>query len=373
MPADLVVVSQDPRFGWGARTQLDAFWSAASALGRRPELLYVEQPALAEGDPGPYPHTGASGVARRVDAANLLLGGTRLAARARDARTCWVVATTAPYGFGARWSGRRYGAWIGTALDDEWRARRPWLPRSRRLALAVNAPLLRRLERTVLRGARPLCATSVASRDGVAAAAGLDASQVQLLPIPVDLDRFVPLPDDEWTDGLAAPVLAFVGRADDPRKNLALLFEALPLIRRRRPEARLLLVGEAPLGALPDGVDVAGVVDDVGAVLRRAALLAVPSRQEGFGLVAAEALAAGVPVVSTPCGGPEELLANSGGGRVLNEFSPTELAETVLELLEAPTALATMRRSGRAYVEAEHAPRVFQERLAILVHELDDD
>ena len=102
----------------------------------------------------------------------------------------------------------------------------------------------------------------------------------------------------------AYAVLTFVGRSDDTRKNLPLLLDAFALVRRERPSARLRLVGSPPPGPVPPGVDVVGVVADVAAELRRAALFVLPSTQEGFGIVAAEALAAGLPVLTTPSGGP---------------------------------------------------------------------
>jgi len=374
LSADLAVVSQDPRFGWGARAQLDAFWRTAGELGREPELLFVSHPALAGEDAGQYASiAGTRGLLPRLDAVNQLTGGLRLAARARVARSRWVVATTASYGVAARRSGRRYAAWIGTGLESEWQARRPWLPRTRRVALATNAPLLRALERSVLRGARITCATSPSSRDALAVASGLDEEEIRLLSIPIDLGRFVPLPDDEWRAGLERPVLAFVGRGDDPRKNVGLLLDALLLVQQRVPDASVLLVGRPPAGALPARVRTAGYVRSVGEAIRGSALLVVPSRQEGFGLLAAESLASGVPVVTTPCGGPEDLVRRSSGGRILAGFSPEELAETILELLEAPDALAAMRTAGRRYVEVEHGHQLFGERLAALFRELDDD
>jgi glycosyltransferase involved in cell wall biosynthesis len=104
------------------------------------------------------------------------------------------------------------------------------------------------------------------------------------------------------------------------------------------------------------GVRSAGEVPDVAAVLRSATILVLPSRQEGFGIVVAEALACGVPVVSTPSGGPEDLIRSSRGGVVLESFDADELAATVTELLGDEVKLDAMRVAGRRYVESEHAP-----------------
>ena len=259
-----------------------------------------------------------------------------------------------------RVSGRPYSAWIGTSHEEEWAGRRPGLSASRRLAIRVNAPVLKRLERRVLTGARSVYATSPASRGSVARAGGLDPSAVGILPLPVDLDRFTPAPDAAWKATLAAPVLVFVGRANDSRKNVRLLLDALPLL----PDVGLLLVGEPPAGPLPDRVEATGFVPAIAPSLHRGTLFLLPSHQEGFGIVAAEAMAAGLPVVTTPSGGPEALVRDSGGGVVLSGFTPEELATTVRDLLADHARLAELRRRGREYVEREHSEARLRELLA---------
>ena len=349
---DVAVVTQDPRFGGGAAAQTQAFVRAAAELGREPTLVHPRFVPL-------------------VDSVALLAQSRGLASGLRPARSVWVVAAAASYGGAAPRSGRPYGAWIGTSLADEWQARRPQLPVSRRATLAFNAPVLLRVERRVLRGATRLYATSPASRASVAAAAALEPETVGILPIPVDVELFRPAPEDEWQSGLERPTAIFVGRGDDPRKNVRLLLEAWPLVRARVPEARLRLIGRAPTEPIPTGVDARGEVASIAAELRDASLFVLPSLQEGFGIVVAEALASGIPVVVTPCGGPEELVRRSGGGVVVTDFDPRTLADAVADALADPEVLTDRRERGREYVVSHHSPARLREELAAAFAEVD--
>ena len=352
---DLAVVAPDPAFGGGGHAQTEAFLAAATALGRTPELVFAPHPFLA----------GRRLSVDRVEALRHLRWARRLAPRLRDARSAWVVSTIAVHGAAAARSGRPYSVWLGTSLADEWRGRAQAIPALRRGAYALSLPVLERLERKVIAGAERVLATSEASRDAVAAAGGVD--DVALLPIPVDPEVFAPEDEETWVRRLDAPVVAFIGRADDPRKNAQLLLAAAPLLRERVPSARIRLIGTAPRGPLPDGVEATGPVDSVAGELRSASLFVLPSWQEGFGIVAAEALASGVPVLATRSGGPEALVRASGGGVLLDTWKPEELAETAAGLLGDAPRLASMRASGRAYVEREHSPARFRELLATML------
>lgn len=369
---DVAVVAQDPRFAGGSRTVLDAFLAATRALGREPRVLHLayrslaDRPGLAGTEVDAVPP-----VVPQLDALNQVVAARRIAPLVREARSAWVVAAAASHGYAAALANRPYAAWIGTSLEDEWRGRRPGLPPSRRAALAVNAPVLRRLERRTLAGAAQLYATSPWSRDRVAEAAGRDPAEIGILPVPVDAVRLRPLPDEEWLARLHEPELVFVGRAGDPRKNLPLLLAAARRLREDVPAVRLTLVGEPPAGPLPAWAEAVGRVPDVLPFVRRAALFVLPSLQEGFGIVAAEALAAGVPVVTTPSGGPEALVRDSGGGVVLAGFDPEELASTVAALLEQPDTVLAMRRRGREHVLREHAPERLRTLLAAAFARLD--
>ena len=177
--SDLLVLGQDPGFGGGAVALMEAFLAAARALGHDPELVYVSHPRF---------HAGARTI-DHVEALRLVRGSRRLAPRLGDPAPLWVVAAVATHGYAAVRSGRPYACWLATSLADENRGRLPGLPPSRRLAAHVNAPLLARLERAVLRGATHVYGISPAARRSLAAAGGLPEERVGVLPLPVDVER----------------------------------------------------------------------------------------------------------------------------------------------------------------------------------------
>ncbi len=171
------------------------------------------------------------------------------------------------------------------------------------------------------------------------------------------------------TDG---PFL-FVGRLV-PYKGLTVLFEALA----RVPAARLVVVGDGPqkptllalgkrLGIL-DRVDFAGLLSDAGvaAHLATARALVLPSvdASEAFGLVQLEAMAAGVPVITTdlPTGVPEVGLAGKTGFLVLPGDSQG-LAEALGKLQANPVLAREMGAAGRERFTANFARSRMIDRL----------
>jgi glycosyltransferase involved in cell wall biosynthesis len=369
---DLAIVASDPGFGGGGRALTEALWQAAKELGREPELHFLHYRRLPESPASIFvPQAGVPQVLPGLDAVNVLAAGALIAPRARRARTRFVSAAVASHGFGAALARRPYGCWAATSLRDEWASRKHGVEPHRRFSYVLGRPLLSALERATLRQAKVLWAISPASRRSLAAAAGLPEDRIRVVPVPVDPDRFTPLADSDWEERLARPELVFVGRADDPRKNVALLLDAFAQLRSRLPKVRLTLVGAPPAVSLPPGVEATGETPTVAGRLRGAALFVLPSLQEGFGLVVAEALAAGVPVLVTPCGGPEDLVRVSGGGEVLSSFDPDELADRIVALLGDRARLLAMRRRGHAHVVREHDPAHLREALREALEELD--
>ncbi len=122
---------------------------------------------------------------------------------------------------------------------------------------------------------------------------------VIVIPNGVDVDRFGPHPG-----GPGNRVLAIGRRV--PQKGFDVLLDALPA------GFTLQVAGEGPFERDQPGVTWLGRREDVPALLAQADILAVPSRWEGFGLAAAEGLAAGVVVVASDVDGLAEVVGDCG-------------------------------------------------------------
>ena len=223
-----------------------------------------------------------------------------------------------------------------------------------------------RVAARLLRGAdRVVCV----SRDTAEAliAAGFPAGRTQVIhnavPIPAPLaseerERI----DRELRLGEGS-VVAAVGRLV-PQKAHWRFLEAAALVARRIPETRFLVIGDGPLRAelelqaarleLGQSVTFTGVRSDARALIARSDLLVFSSDWEGLAMAALEALAAGVPLVSTDVEGMRELL-DSGAGVVVDR-DPESLAEAIVALLEDPSRRAALGSAGRALVEREFSP-----------------
>jgi glycosyltransferase involved in cell wall biosynthesis len=169
---------------------------------------------------------------------------------------------------------------------------------------------------------------------------GLDA-HVVYCPVELDVaDAPPPWPPDASGEA-TRPVVGFVGRIE-PRKGPLDLVLAAPSIRAAVPDARIVLVGDDPYDSAPEyarrvrasaGVEHIAWVPEGAAVMRHLDVLVAPSRQEPFGTVLAEAMAAGTPVVATRVGGLAEVVADGVTGRLVSPDRPEELAAAVLEVL----------------------------------------
>lgn len=190
-------------------------------------------------------------------------------------------------------------------------------------------------------------AVTVVSRHSAAAMEATSGHAPHVVHPAVNLDLFVPGARSH------VPLVVCAAAADEPRKRVAMLVAAWPVVRRARPDARLWLLGRGveALGALPDGVEAVATEDttDLARLNAAAWAAALPSTDDSFGIVLAEALAAGTPVVASDAGALPEVVDRPEIGRLF-AGGPDELARAILEVLdlaEQPgTRDACRRRAG---------------------------
>lgn len=140
--------------------------------------------------------------------------------------------------------------------------------------------------------------------------------------------------------------VVFLGR-DEPRKGLDDLVAAWPAVREGRPGARLVVLGAERTDG-PPGVTFRGRVDEETKreVLAGSAVFVAPHRGgESFGIVLAEAMAAGCAVVASDLPAFRHVLA--GAGRLVPPGDPAALASAVAGLLDDPAAGARLGDAGR--------------------------
>jgi len=284
-----------------------------------------------------------------------------------------VVSGSNHCGLPAALLNKKYIVWIGTLYEEELIGRAAagdtW---AKRILTGPAHSILAREEKLIFDRAALILTNGAHTAGAVKREHPSTASRVRVLIYPVDADTFKPDPAPRSID--REPYLLFTARINDPRKNVGLLFRAFARVRTQFPQLRLVLTGDPPeanvLRSLADA-RVADAVTFAGYQSREsliklyqgAELFVLPSSQEGLGISMLEALACGLPVVSTRCGGPESVIVDGLTGRLTPNGDEIALADAILDLLDHPDQLNVMRVQSAAYARDNFSRRVVESRL----------
>ena len=235
----------------------------------------------------------------------------------------------------------------------------------------------------------PLTAHALAISDSVKAFSvermGFVDDAVEVLHYPMPRHSFVVPTAEEAAEvrrrhgiGPADPVIGSVTRFF-PSKGIVHLVEAFAAVHRTRPDAWLLLAGQGPeeprlreraasLG-VADRVIFAGFQREAHQYVRAFDVAAVPSIEEGFGLVALEALAVGVPVVASAVGGLMDIVQHEQNGLLVPPEDPAALAGALNRLLDDAALRTRLAAAGPDSTERFSLDR-YVSRLTALYAEL---
>lgn len=159
------------------------------------------------------------------------------------------------------------------------------------------------------------------------------------------------------------------------RKRFDRFLRALALARAGGASLRGVLVGDGPergalealageLGLFPDGVSFAGRRNDVPALLRRAHVYLLTSEHEGFPNVLLEAMAARLPVVTTPAGDAGVIVEEGSTGFVVPHDDVEAMAARLTELAGSPELRLRLGAAGRGRVERSYTCGVLPGRVS---------
>lgn len=198
---------------------------------------------------------------------------------------------------------------------------------------------------------------------------GIDQDSIGLLPL--GLPDTAPKELREPRPRSSPPTVVYVGRLE-PRKGTIDLFEAVPKVLERVPDARFVFCGAdrrlAPPGNITHAewlernmpaevrarVELTGYVDDATRerLVAQADVFAAPSIYESFGLIFLEAMRLAVPVVGTTAGGIPEVVEDGETGLLVPPRDPQRLADAIVRLLtDEPTRLRLAAAGRKSFVE----------------------
>jgi len=219
--------------------------------------------------------------------------------------------------------------------------------------------LVYRLEDRLTGGAHRVIAVSEAVRSHLLRERIAADDRIEVIPNGVDFAYFdrarLPASTRPSREG---GVLGTVGRLN-PLKGQDTLLRALAILRPKRPELRLEIVGEGTLRAslealtrelgLEDRVSFLGAIsrDDLRARLASWDVFALPSRGEAFGIALLEAMAMELPVVASGVEGISELVSHQANGLLVPPDDPGALAAELEWLLARPDEAREMGRRAR--------------------------
>ncbi|MFD1216320.1 glycosyltransferase family 4 protein [Microbulbifer celer] len=215
------------------------------------------------------------------------------------------------------------------------------------------------MQKKVSRRLQHIVTVSTQSLDDIVHYFGVKRERVELIYNGIDTDIFSP----GSAQKRAQPRVMTTASADQPLKGLRFLLQAVATLQPRYPDLKVLVVGKLQQGGATESLlktldlertvrFVSGISNEEMADYYRSSTMVVcPSLYEGFGLPAGEAMACGVPVISSDGGALPEVVGDAG--IVVPAGNSDALAEAMQSLLDNPSLREKLGAAGRERIESQ--------------------
>ena len=187
----------------------------------------------------------------------------------------------------------------------------------------------------------------------------VEDNKIEVILNGIDINRFVPSP----SDSVKANRIITTASADIPLKGLKYLIQALPEILKSFPKTTLTVIGKAPsnseVSKLISNLDLKEIIsfksgiseNEIVDLYHASEIAVIPSLYEGFGFGAGEAMACGVPLISTHSGGLKEVVGDCAI-KILPS-SADEIEKAVINLFNNQEKRKELSAKGRQRMETK--------------------
>lgn len=231
--------------------------------------------------------------------------------------------------------------------------------------VASNERFLATKFRLINMGARAIVCVSKRLQDELGSRSPLASKKLRLIYNGVDPDKFRPQESDALKAELGLPadskLVISIGNIR-PAKGYSYLVDAVPQVVARDPSVHFVVVGhprkdlfkeledKVKYGGTAANIHFLGFRSDVQDLLCQADVFLLPSTSEGFSISTVEAMMAGVPVIATRSGGPEEILDHEDTGILISVADSKAISQAVLEVIgeQVPNAMTERARAKAA-------------------------
>jgi len=223
-----------------------------------------------------------------------------------------------------------------------------------------SSPLYDKIERLTYKIANRIICPAEGVAEDLNEKFGVRKNKITVIYNPLDIEKINNLKDekihDNWFNNENINIISIAGLGD-AQKGQSYLLKAFSVVKKRYPDANLILLGEGSdrnyfedlarkLG-IENSVIMPGFKENPYKYLKNSDMFVLPSIFEGFGCVITEAMLCGLPVISTRCpSGPEDIITNNVNGILVPVRDEKALADAIIEILTDKEKAKRLAKEG---------------------------